>query len=86
MSPDEKTAYEALTDAIEAVVRAQGNREQAWVASEYIVVHAAHRFAADGESYTAVGVIYRDQDVPMHRALGLLEFASTRLRKIIAED
>lgn len=85
MSPEEKIAYGALTDAIEAVVRAQGNREVAWVASEYVIVHAAHRFEGD-DSYTAVGVIYRDEDVPMHRALGLLEFASTRLRKIIAED
>lgn len=85
MTPEEKAAHDVLTDAIEAVVRAQGNRSEAWVASEYVVVHAAHRFEGD-DTYTAVGVIYRADDVPMHRALGLLEFASTRLRKIIAED
>lgn len=85
MSPEEKTAHEALTDAIEAVLRAEGNREQAWVGSEYIIVHAGHRFEGD-ETYTAVGVIYRENSVPIHRALGLLEFASCRLRKIIAED
>ena len=83
MSPEEKTAYEALSAAIETVARI--HRSEAWVSSEYIVVHAAHRFEGD-ESYTAVGVIYRDEDVPMHRALGLLEFATTRLRKMIAED
>lgn len=86
-TPEQKTADEALTVAIEAAHRAYGwTSDEAWLMSEYIVLTAAHRYGDDGEPYTAVGTLYRDGDVSLHRALGLIEFAGARMRRLIMED
>lgn len=53
--------------------------------TEYVVATSQHRFDDDGETLTAVGCLFRDGDVPTHRALGLLEYSSTRLRHRIAQ-
>jgi len=85
-TPEQKAADEALTAAIEAAARLHFEEGQGWVMSEYVTVAAHHRFDEEGESYTAVSLIYRDGDVPYHRALGLLEYAAARMRAAIMED
>ena len=81
-TPEQVAADEALTAAIEQTARAYGDDGQAWVTSEYVVAVAQHRFDDDGDPVTTVGLLYRDGDVPTHRALGLVEFAAVRLRTL----
>ena len=83
-TPDQVAADDALTAAIERVLQVYDDGD-AWVLTEYVVVTAQHRFDDDGEGLTAVGALFRDSDVPIHRALGLLEYASTRMRHRIAQ-
>lgn len=83
-TPEQVAADEQLTRAIEAVQSVYGMTEEAWVMSEYVVVAAGHRYDDEGESVTAISTLYRDGDVPVHRALGLLTYASTQLRTYIA--
>lgn len=85
-TPEQVAADDALTQAIEQVMHAYYDTDVAWVLSEYVVVTAQHRFDDSGDGVTAVGTLYRDGDVPLHRALGLVDYASTRLKKTIAED
>lgn len=84
-TPEQVTADLALTAAIEQALAAYGD-EQAYVLTEYVVVTSQQRFDDDGDSVTAVGLVYRDGDVPTHRALGLCEYAATRLRHYISQD
>jgi hypothetical protein len=84
-TPEQVAADEALTAAIEQALAAYGDGVPS-VLSEYVVVTSQHRFDDEGDGLTAVGCLYRDGDVPTHRALGLIEYAATRMRKEIAED
>ncbi|TBL44255.1 hypothetical protein EYA84_02095 [Verrucosispora sp. SN26_14.1] len=84
-TPDQVAADEALTAAIEQALHAYSDGEP-WVLTEYVVVTSQHRFDDDGEGLTAVGTLYRDGDVPLHRALGLVDYAAVRMRKPAAED
>lgn len=83
-TPEQAAADDALTAAVERVLHAYSNGD-AWVLAEYVVVTSQHRFDDDGDPCTAVGVLMRDDDVPVHRALGLVEYASTRLRRRIGQ-
>ena len=85
-SPEQVAADEALTAAIQQALLAYADDGYAWVPTEYVVVLSQTRFDEDGDGITAVGMIYRDCDVPQHRALGLVEYAATRMRKRIAAD
>lgn len=84
-SPEQIAADAALTAAIEQVLQAYGSG-QAYVLTEYVVLTSQQRFDEAGDGITAVGIAYRDGNVPTHRALGLCEYASTRLRHWIAQD
>lgn len=84
-TPEQVAADQALTAAIEQALQAYGD-EQAYVLTEYVVITSQQRFAEDGYGVTAVGLISRDSDVPLHRMLGLVEYASTRLRRSAASD
>lgn len=84
-TPEQVAADNALTDAIEACLQAYGG-PGSYVLTEYIVITAQTGWDDDGEQLTAVGVCHRDGDVPLHRCLGLAEYAAARYRKRIAED
>lgn len=85
---EQKAADDALTAAIEAVRDAYsdetGSRE--YLLTDYVVISAGTRFADDGESWSQVAMIYRDNDIPAYRILGLLDFALARARRYVAED
>lgn len=83
-TPEQRDADDALTAAIERVLQAYDDGD-AWMLTEYVVVTAQHRYDDEGESLTAVGALFRDGDVPTHRALGLLDYGATRLRHRIAQ-
>lgn len=84
-TPEQVAADDALTAAIEQALQAYGD-DQAYVLTEYVVVTSQQRFDEDGDSVTAVGIVFRDGDVPTHRSLGLCEYATTRLRHWISRD
>lgn len=67
-------------------MRAHHGEERPFVLTEYVVITAQQGFDDDGDGLTAVGALYRDKDVPTHRALGLIEYVGARLRKNITED
>lgn len=83
-TPDQVAADDALAAAIDRVLQAYDDGYP-WILTEYDVVTAQHRYDDDGEGLTAVGALFRDSDVPTHRALGLLDYAATRLRHRIAQ-
>jgi hypothetical protein len=84
---DQKATDDALTGAIERSIKSydEDGGTEGFLLMEYLVVTSSTKFC-DGESFTAVGLHYRDSDVPLHRALGLLEYAAARVRAIIQED
>jgi hypothetical protein len=83
---EQVAADQALTAAIEQTIAAYFTNDEAYVLSEYVVVTCQQRFDDEGEGVTAIGSIYRDGDVPLHRALGLLEYARIRIKKSISEN
>lgn len=85
-TPEQVAADDALTAAIEQVINVYYDGEHPWVLTEYVVVTAQQRWDDDGDSITAVGSVFRDGDVPVHRALGLVEYVGARLRKHISDD
>lgn len=82
-TPEQKAADEALTTAVTRCVAAYGDGSPA-VVCEYVVAVALRSLDDDGEALTTVGLLYRDSDVPTHRALGLVEYAAVRLRGLAA--
>ncbi|MEU7843937.1 hypothetical protein AB0B39_23590 [Micromonospora sp. NPDC049114] len=84
-TPEQVTADDVLTAAIEQALKAYGD-DRAYVLTEYVVITSQQRFDEDGGGVTAVGLVYRDGDVPTHRALGLCEYAATRMRHYISQD
>lgn len=86
-TPEQVAADAALTAAIEAVIAAYHDGDGvAYVLTEYVVVASQITYDGDGDGLTAVATLYRDSDVPIHRALGLLDYARTRMRKAITDD
>lgn len=77
---EQKDADDALTEAILACSRAYYQPPESWVMSEYVVVACHQGYTDDGRDQTAIDTIIRDNNVPAHRVMGLLEAASTRLR------
>jgi|GEM_PF-5315863 len=84
-TPEQVAADDALTAAIEAVLAAYGGNT-GYVLTEYIVITAQTGWDDGGEQLTAVGCCHKDGDVPLHRCLGLAEYAAARYRKRIVED
>lgn len=74
---EQKAADAALTEAIEAVRRAYDVEgvTAGYTMAEYVVVHSLITWDEEGEGRTSVGIAYRDGDVPLHRAMGLLHHA-----------
>lgn len=85
-TPEQVEADEALTAAIQRVIAVRYPDDLPFALTEYVVITSQHRWDDDGEGVTAVGALYRDDDVPYHRALGLLEYATARIRKAICDD
>ncbi|MDG4832427.1 hypothetical protein O7627_24410 [Solwaraspora sp. WMMD1047] len=84
-TPEQRAADDALTAAIQQTLDAYAGSGP-WLLTEYVVVTAQQGYDEDGDGITAVGQLYRDGDVPLHRALGLLDHAVTRMRARIASD
>lgn len=73
-TPEQKAADEALTEAIEGVWRAYDpDDDDPGLLTDYLVIAVRRGFDAEGDSWTSVGSFSRDDSVPAHTQLGLLE-------------
>lgn len=92
MDDAKRKAYDALTEAIEAVRRADldadgGDDAPRYLMTDYVVLFAAQRFDESGETWTQNGVISRDGGgVPHYRILGLLDYVRARFHAEIQRD
>jgi hypothetical protein len=82
-TPEQRAADNALTAAIESVWAAYDNDPDRGVLTDFIVVAARAGFDDDGDRWTSVGTFTRDNSVPLHVQLGLLEHRGTRIRAIV---
>lgn len=71
-----------LEEAIAANARAYG---EAGLLMEWVVVASHHITGDDGAGYTAVNYTLSD-GLPYYRILGLLNFATKRVEKVIQSD
>lgn len=84
-TPEQQAADEALTTALEAVWDIYADDPDRGVLTDYIVVGACAGFDEDGDRWTSVGAFTRDNSVPIHIQIGLLEYRLARLRHILNE-
>lgn len=84
-TPEQITADEALTAAIEAMQLAY-HGEPEGVLTTYLVVAKRRWWDDDGDSLTAVYIDVKDGDIPIDEQLGLAEYAAARIRRRITED
>ena len=82
---DQRAADEALTAAVEAVWDAYADDPDRGVLTDYTVVGTCAGFDEDGDRWTLVGAFTRDNNVPVHVQIGLLEYRLTRLRDAVNE-
>lgn len=85
MSPELKDAYQRLAGAIEDTARLEGAQG---VLTEWVVVFSTQRYDEDGDAVTQVGTTLPNGggEVPFHRLMGLLDYALTRCRAVVASD
>lgn len=76
-------ADDGLTAAIEAVQRAYHDVEG--VLTTYIVMAKRKWWDEDGDPFVGYYRLTKDDDVPLDEQLGLIGYADTRVRKMIAE-
>ncbi len=83
-TPEQRAADDALTAAIEAVWAAYDDDDpDRGVLTDFVVIGARAGFDSDGDRWTSVGTFTRDNSVPLHVQLGLLEYRGTRIRAIV---
>lgn len=80
-----KSAYEELEAAIKKVADLETDGPPA-ILVEWIVLTASTHYEDDGAWTRSQMLLPEGNDAPHYRILGLLEFASTRVRKDIADD
>ncbi|WP_043654372.1 hypothetical protein [Nocardia thailandica] len=73
-TPEQQAADDALTDAIDTVWRAYDpGDDEPGLLTDYMVIAVRRGYDADGDIWTAVGTFTRDDAVPPHVQLGMLE-------------
>lgn len=81
---DKKQAFSELTAAIERVLRVNAPDASIldkYIPTEYIVITSHAGYDAEERSGTTmVNVVFKDNDVPLHRAMGLVEWARTWMK------
>jgi len=85
-TPEQIAADDALAAAIEAVHQAYYPGDVRGVLTKFVVLAQRQWWNDSDEPVTANWASPRGDTVPISDLLGLCEYASTRYRKIIAED
>lgn len=84
-TPEQIAADDQLRVATRAIAEAYGDGLP-WVPMEYVLVYSMQRWDDDGDALTAVGTAIDSGSVPIHRLLGLVNYAAARYRRLISED
>lgn len=79
---DERAAYQRLEQAIADVAAIEGAEG---IVTEWVLVAAFQRYEGD-EHRTQILRLLPPNDVPYHRVMGLLDYATTLYRHEITED
>lgn len=77
-SSEQEAADQALTDAIERVRQAYFPIDAMTIINEYVVCVAVTEIEGDVIVNSTVN-LYRDGDIPTHRAIGLFEMAKINM-------
>jgi hypothetical protein len=85
-TPEQREADAQLAEAVDRVAEAYGEQSAGWVTTEYVVIWARQGWDDDGDPSTVVGTAVPENTVPIHRLLGLFEYAAVRYRKLIGTD
>lgn len=85
-TPDQVAADDALTEAIDTVWRIYSEDDDPGLLLDYVVVATRRGIDDDGDTWTSVGSFTRDDSVPTHVQMGLLQHRLTRLKQSLAED
>lgn len=91
-TPEQRAADDALTEAIEGVIRAYIDQDgdNPGLLTDYVVTGAREGIDEDGERYCSVVSFTRDDSVPSHTQIGLLDtrlsWLRSQLRSTYADD
>lgn len=83
---DQRAADEQLKAAVLAVCEAYCEPGETWAPLEYVCIYSMTRWDDDGDQLSAVGTAVDGGTTPIHRLLGLTEYATLRYRKLITTD
>lgn len=84
---EQQAADEALTAAVRQIAEAYASESDAgWMLTEYLVVYATQGWDDDGDQCTSLGTATMDGTTPIHRLLGLADYAGVRYRKLLVSD
>jgi hypothetical protein len=82
-TPEQKTADDNLTAAVEAVAEAYGYNQPGFINNEYLVVLHQRGWGDDvDDTYSSVALLYRDGGLPWMAIMGLLTMANRRVRRL----
>jgi hypothetical protein len=84
-TPEQVTADDALTAAIEGVLVAYG-WDQTRLLTDYVVCTVRQSWGSDGDQQTEYAYLVRDEALPDYRIVGLLESIRDRFRARMMED
>lgn len=80
---EQRQADDELRVAIEHVAQAYAGEAAGWLLTEYVVIYAQQGWDSDGDAMTSVGMAVDGDTTPIHRLLGLCEYAAHRYRRLI---
>lgn len=81
-TPEQRTADDALTSAVEQAMTAEGWTDG--LLTDYVVLAVRHCYDDDGGSTTQHVSLYRDGSMPSYRALGLVHATRLQLESDLA--
>lgn len=81
MTPDERAAYDHLTEAIANLIMVKGYND-GQVMTDWVVSVALRGFDSEGNGETGIVYLVRDGDLPWHNLLGLVEAVRLRLHQV----
>lgn len=80
-TPEQKTADDNLTAAIEAVADAYGYNQPGFINNEYVVVLHQRGWGDNvDDTYSGVVLLYRDGGLPWMSIMGLMAMADRRIK------
>jgi hypothetical protein len=85
-TPEQKTADDALSEAINAVVEAYGYRQPDMANINYLVLIEQAGWDGDGDRRTGIVSLYKDGDLPWTTILGLMRAATLLAERNYTRD